>query len=137
MTAEHDYYKERDGQNTNMQGIIEGKALNPESISFSTEDKVREYFKDTPVMAKIAYCESKFKQFDKEGNVLKGELTPEDIGVMQINEYFHGDTVNALGINIYVLDGNLEYAKWLYEKEGTAPWSASKYCWDSNELAMI
>jgi len=121
-----------------VQGITNGKALDPKSNNISTEFIVREYFADTPILARIAYCESKFKQFDNQGNTLRGEVTPKDLGVMQINEYFHGDTANTLGIDLYTLKGNLEYAMWLYEKEGTQPWISSQKCWDTyNELARI
>jgi len=117
--------------------IVEGKALMASSNA-SVETHVREYFKETPILAKIAYCESRFRQYDEKGNLLRGELTPKDVGVMQINEYYHGDTADKLGINVHTLEGNLAYAKWLYEREGTQPWASSQKCWDKyEELARI
>jgi len=113
--------------------IAEGKALDPRAAEMPIETHVREYFADTPILSKIAYCESRFRHFKENGEVLRGEITPEDIGVMQINEYYHGDTAKRLGINIYTLEGNLAYAKWLYEKEGVAPWIYSKKCWSQLE----
>jgi len=118
--------------------IAEGKALDPRVAEMSIEAHVREYFSDTPILSKIAYCESHFRHFKSNGEVLTGEITPEDIGVMQINEYFHGDTAERLGINIYTLEGNLEYARWLYEREGEAPWVSSKKCWSNmDHIAKI
>lgn len=103
------------------------------------EGDVREYFRDTPILAKIAYCESKFQQYDKDGNVLRGTLTPDDLGIMQVNEYYHGTAAKKLGFNIHNVKGNLGYAKWLYEKEGTKPWASSAKCWtarSNQEIAL-
>ena len=116
--------------------IVDNKALDPSRNKISTEEIVREYFADTPILAEIAGCESRFRHYDKNGDVIRGELTPKDVGVMQINEYYHGKTVDILGYNIYTLEGNMAYAKWLYEQEGTTPWNSSKYCWGKKQLAM-
>ncbi|MSU56026.1 MAG: hypothetical protein EXS51_01820 [Candidatus Taylorbacteria bacterium] len=97
------------------------------------EEYVREYFKDTPIMAEIAKCESHFRHLGANGKVLRGELTAEDTGVMQINEFYHEDTAKTLGIDLHTLDGNLAYAKWLYKKEGTTPWYSSAKCWQKSD----
>lgn len=96
------------------------------------ESYVREYFKDTPVMAEIAKCESRFRHVGKTGKVIRGEVTPDDVGVMQVNEYFHEKTAKTLGLDLRTLDGNLAYAKWLYAKEGTKPWFSSSKCWQKS-----
>lgn len=102
------------------------------------EQYVREYFKDTPVMAEIAKCESRFRHTARNGKVLRGEVVVEDVGVMQINEFYHEDTAKALGLDLHTLDGNLAYAKWLYAKEGSTPWYSSSKCWQkSNTLARM
>ncbi|MDO8620112.1 MAG: hypothetical protein Q7R64_02060 [bacterium] len=102
------------------------------------EEYVREYFKDTPIMAEIAKCESRFRHLGKSGKVLRGELTSDDLGVMQINEFYHEDTAKVLGIDLHTLDGNLAYAKWLYQKEGTVPWYSSSKCWQKERtLAQV
>jgi hypothetical protein len=105
------------------------------------KEAIREYvedsFQDVPILGTIAWCESKFTHFDEEGNVMRGEVNVSDIGVMQINEYYHGDTAERLGIDIYTLDGNISYAKYLFEKEGTTPWLSSSRCWkDSGHIAQ-
>ena len=117
--------------------IVDDKALDPSWNDVSTEDKVREYFIDTPVLAEIAYCESKFKHYNKNGEVIRGELTPEDVGVMQINEYFHEKTYGILEINVHTLEGNMEYAQWLYDREGTTPWNSSKHCWGKTQTIAM
>lgn len=95
----------------------------------TTQDKVEHYFSDLPIMVDIARCESRFRQHDKSGNILRGVKTPADVGVMQINEKFHLSESKKLGYNIYTLEGNMAYARYLYEKQGARPWLASSHCW--------
>ena len=95
----------------------------------STEEYVRGYFKDIPVMVDIAYCESRFRQYDKTGEIFRGKVNNKDVGVMQINEFYHLDTAEDANYNIYTLEGNTAYARKLYEKYGTEPWNSSRPCW--------
>ncbi len=99
------------------------------SKPLTTEESVNAYFSDLPIMIDIAHCESRFRQTDKLGNVFRGVQNPYDVGVMQINEMYHLDESKKLGIDIYTLKGNMEYARHLYEKEGARPWMASSACW--------
>lgn len=93
------------------------------------EAYVREYYRDTPILSEIAACESRFRHLDTDGKPLRGELSYDDVGVMQINEFFHEDRAKRFGFDLHTLDGNLAYAKWLYGKEGVTPWSSSSKCW--------
>ncbi len=95
----------------------------------STEKYVREYFKDIPIMIQIARCESTFRHLDRDGNIHRGRVNKSDLGVMQINEYYHGETAIKKNLDIYTLEGNMAYARDLYEREGTRPWNSSKPCW--------
>jgi hypothetical protein len=95
------------------------------------ESYVREYFKETPILAEIARCESRFRQVGKDGQVLRGESNKSDLGLLQVNEYYHGEKAVDLGFDLTTVNGNLAYAKYLYDKEGTKPWNASKKCWGS------
>ncbi len=95
----------------------------------SIETYVREYFKDEPILAEVARCESTFRQYDSNGTILRGRVNSDDVGVMQINKFYHEDTADALGYDIYSIDGNLAFGRWLYQKYGAAPWSASSSCW--------
>ena len=88
-------------------------------------------------MAQIAYCESRFRHVGSDGNLFRGEINNRDVGVMQVNEYYHLAQAVKLGYDIYTLDGNLAYAQWLYNKEGTVPWLSSSPCWGKeNHIAM-
>ncbi len=107
------------------------------STMMSTEQYVRKYFKDIPIMIQVARCESTFRQLDDDGEVHRGRVVPQDVGVMQINEYYHLDQALKKNIDIYSLDGNLSYARDLYEREGTTPWNSSKPCWGKYEKQNI
>ena len=92
------------------------------------EARVRSYFHDIPVMVDIAWCESKYIQHTKDGEVMRG-VVQSDMGVMQVNEYYHGETAQKLGLDLTTLEDNMAYARYLYVREGTRPWNSSKHCW--------
>lgn len=91
---------------------------------------VQKYFEETPIMAKIAMCESSLKHYGANGKVIRGKVDDADVGLMQINERYHGETAKKMGLDLETIEGNLAYAKYLYDKEGTKPWNASKKCWN-------
>jgi len=104
-------------------------------IGKNTEEVVRSYFSDVPVMIQIARCESQFRHTLADGSILQGEVDPADTGVMQINKRYHGKTATELGLDLSNLYDNMAYARSLYERKGTKPWSASAPCW-SRTIAM-
>lgn len=118
--------------------LVENRKEESENeIDRDVEAHVREYFSDIPIMAEIARCESHFTQFGKNGQVIRGIQNPKDVGVMQINEHYHLEQSKKLNLDIYTIDGNLEYARYLYEKQGARPWMASSACWAKfTELAI-
>jgi hypothetical protein len=85
-------------------------------------------------MIAIAGCESHFRQYDKDGSVLKNPNSSA-IGIMQIMSSAHNDRAADLGIDIYTTQGNLAFAKKLYDEQGTAPWNSSKGCWGKTQSA--
>lgn len=97
-----------------------------------TETAVREYFADIPAMISIAKCESGFRQYTTNGTPLRGSNLY--IGVFQIDEKIHADIARGMGMDIFTLDGNLAYAKYLYEKSGTRPWAG---CVKNTDTAPI
>ena len=96
----------------------------------TVEETVREYFADIPVMIEVARCESKFRQFADSGNVLRGGVGGQMIGVYQFFDRYHVGPASALGFDIETLEGNLDYARHTYAQEGTAPWNSARDCWD-------
>lgn len=96
----------------------------------SIKEKVQAAFKDTPILFDIARCESRFRQFHSNGNVLFGGYRDGMVGLMQINAPVHNQQAIRLGYDIKTLEGNMAYAKYLYEQYGTRPWIDSKHCWE-------
>lgn len=126
-------------QETTVLGVVEkAHTISMYIPSALVEARVRSYFEDQPIMIEIAWCESRFRQTAKDGTVLRGEVNNSDLGVMQVNEYYHGDTAARLGFDLYTLEGNLKYARDLYEREGVVPWNSSRPCWGgSAHLASL
>lgn len=95
----------------------------------AVEQTVRAAFADVPILIKIAHCESRFRQYDENGKVLYNEQGSSAVGVMQIMSSIHSSAASRLGFDITTVEGNLGYARHLYNQEGTRPWNASAYCW--------
>jgi hypothetical protein len=90
---------------------------------------IKTSFAHTPILIKIASCESGMVHYRTGGTVLQGRQDPDDTGVMQINKRFHLATAQRMGLNIYNVHDNITYAKYLYKTQGTRPWKASQGCW--------
>jgi hypothetical protein len=60
-----------------------------------------------------------------------------DIGLLQINEDFHGKKAESMGYNIYTDHGNLDYGDVLLKTEGLRPWSLSRRCWGAENSAKF
>jgi hypothetical protein len=99
------------------------------------EKRVREYFKDIPVMIEIARCESNFRQFTDAGNVLRGGDGGGMVGVYQFFESIHAAGAKALGFDIATLEGNLAYARHVYNSEGVTPWEPVRSCFEKTTTA--
>ncbi|MCA9359958.1 hypothetical protein KC850_02885 [Candidatus Kaiserbacteria bacterium] len=100
-----------------------------EAVEKNTEAIVRTYFEDIPIMAEIARCESTFRHELEDGSVLRGRVDPADTGVMQINKRYHEAAATAMSLDLDDIHQNMEYARYLYDTQGTQPWSASMPCW--------
>ena len=122
--------------NLNQNNII---STSTEIVSTSTikkadiQSKVKVAFADAPIMQRVAYCESRNRQFDTDGSIFRGIVNNRDVGVFQINEKYHLSDSKKMGVNIYTVDGNLEYAQFLYKTQGTRPWNSSKPCWGNTD----
>lgn len=116
--------------------IVDSNVLAQTEVVTDTEAVVREYFADIPVMIQVARCESTFRHTLADGTVLRGYVDNRDTGVMQINTYYHGETADTMGLDLEDIYDNMAYARDLYERQGTQPWSASAPCW-SRTLASL
>ena len=115
------------GVTINKEISIDNRFLTEKQIELKKE--ATDYFKDYPILVKIAGCESQFRQYDSNGDTIKGKVNKGDLGLMQINKYYHEDKANELGFDLDTVEGNMAYAKYLYEKEGEKPWLSSSKCW--------
>ncbi|HEX9503228.1 MAG TPA: peptidoglycan-binding domain-containing protein [Patescibacteria group bacterium] len=91
---------------------------NPNAI---VEGAVRFYFADVPAMADIARCETGFRQYNPDGSALH-DASGTYVGIFQISERIHTAKAKSLGFDISTIDGNLGYARYLYNSSGTGPW---------------
>lgn len=82
---------------------------------------------DSHIGLAIAQCESGIKQ--KINGVIVSNPVTADRGTFQINVEYHGDTARKMDLNIYTIEGNVLYAKYLFDKNGTRDWRASEHCW--------
>jgi hypothetical protein len=105
--------------------------------SKNTEAIVRSYFQDIPIMIEIARCESTFRHELSDGSILQGRVDNDDTGVMQINKRYHEETAIAMDLNLDDIYHNMVYARYLYERQGTQPWSASMPCWGKSLAANV
>ena len=117
----------------NIQNSTEADFINTKAV----EAYVKSQYADEPILVDIARCESTFRQFDQTGNVIRGKVNKGDVGVMQINEHYHADDAAKLGYNIYTIEGNVAFGKYLYDKYGSQPWDSSSPCWsEGRQLAV-
>ena len=101
--------------------------------SQTVEEYINDYFSDLPIMAAVAACESHSQQFDKNGKVVKN-ANSSAVGVFQIMSSIHATFADQkLGLDIYSLQGNAAYARYMYERQGLKPWEASKACWSKSQ----
>jgi len=104
----------------------------------TTEEIIAERFAETPILKKIAFCESRNRQIDSiTGKALRGTVNSQDIGLMQINEKYHLSDSQKLGFDIYTLEGNIDYAQHLYKTQGVRPWIHSSPCWDASNVFAL
>lgn len=74
----------------------------------------------------IAKCESGGVH-EVDGVIVRSSTN--DIGLFQINIYYHEKRSRELNIDIYTEEGNTKYALLLFEENGTKPWNPSHKCW--------
>lgn len=86
----------------------------------------------SPVMQRIAKCESSAEQVSEKNGQIKYNVNTDktiDIGYMQINST-HFAEATKLGYDLTKKEDNIAFAEHLYETQGTEPWYSSKSCWD-------
>lgn len=112
-------------------GYAFGAVTNP-ITTFATVEKIVTVEMESPVMQRIAKCESGNTHFDpKTKQVLVRTNTNKsyDQGKFQINSIWNSKATE-LGYNLMVEKDNEAFAMYLYKTHGTEPWVYSKSCWN-------
>ena len=86
-------------------------------------------YADYRILHDIVKAESRWRQFDETGVVLKGVINQKDTGLFQINTSFWLAKANQLEYDIYEPEGNLKMGLWIYRNHGVKPWSWSQSMW--------
>jgi hypothetical protein len=100
--------------------------LLPKAEAAETEEAIDE------ILQKIADCESGGKQFYSDGRVVLNvnKDGSADVGLYQINLRYHGAEIARQKLDVINSEeDNKKFALYLYQRNGTADWSASKHCW--------
>ena len=83
----------------------------------------------SPVLIRIAHCESNKKHFENGQVLVRANKNGTiDKGIFQINSVWDKQATK-LGLNLMVEEDNIAFAKWLYKNRGTEEWYSSKRCW--------
>lgn len=97
----------------------------------AVKSAVQEVFAEVPEMVAVAQCESKFRQYTDSGNVFYGGYGGHMVGVFQVYSLVHQNAAATLGYDITTLEGNIGYARHLYNTQGLTPWNSSRTCWET------
>jgi hypothetical protein len=104
-------------------------------------DETSSLFAGYPLLERISACESTGnpngipRQFLSDGSILWGNDPKtglpihRDVGATQINSWVWLTTAQKMGDDLFTLQGNVTFAKYLFDTYGSAPWSASRGCW--------
>ena len=95
--------------------------------SAQVEAILRAYFADIPAMVEVARCESRFRQFAADGTTLT-DPSNSWIGAFQVSR-IHSAKATAMGYDLDSLEGNMMYARFLYQQSELGPWRSSESCW--------
>lgn len=115
--------------------------LNEVDPNFHIKNKVIAFFEDNNAseMIPIIQCESNFRHYNEDGDVLRNRSGSNAIGVAQIMSSVHPDpkiikrynkrfdmdiTIDTFDVNTF--EGNLGYALVLYKVNGVRDWECSK-----------
>lgn len=106
---------------------VHTKEVNLDSLitSYSDEFNVSEN-----LARRIIGCESGFNP-DATNKNYKGDVHwSTDIGMGQINDYYHKTRMDEMGLDIYDHEDNLRYT-FILLSEGETHYKASKFCWNN------
>lgn len=115
--------------------FVIGSKINNKVVYKEVEKEiVREVDVASPILERIAKCESGGSHYDANGQVLMVANTNKsvDVGKYQINNKVWGKKATELGFNLVVEEDNHSMAKWIFYNRGTEDWKYSRKCWVKN-----
>jgi len=89
-------------------------------------ERVKQEFKDAPIMVEVARCESRFKPAAHNTKLNKDGTT--DGGIFQLNSV-HDEELALLGLDKFDPEDNIKFTRLLYDRSGLRPWESSRGCW--------
>lgn len=99
--------------------------------SYQTIEKVVEIETISPVLNRIAKCESTTGHYNKHGQVAfhANNNGTVDVGKYMINSIWDSKATE-MGLDLTVESDNEAFAQYLYKNFGTVHWEASRKCWN-------
>ncbi len=92
----------------------------------------KKYNVSSSTVRAVAKCESQLYGSAINYNRLPdGTVWSTDKGYLQINDYYHKDTMKRLGLDWNDEWDSLEYGIMMMSEQGLSPWKASAQCWRS------
>jgi hypothetical protein len=108
------------------------REVNPKTVTAQGIETivVKTVYAESPIMERIAKCESGGKHYDSTGQVVMRSNTNKsvDVGKFQINSVWF-KKATELGFDVTTEKGNTDMAYWIYANRGTQDWYASRDCW--------
>jgi hypothetical protein len=98
--------------------------------------KTQDIWAGYPELKRACSCESwgspdKEPREFKDGKLLRGTPNQNDVGACQISTTYWLKKSADMGYDIFTYKGNVEFAKYLFNKYGMSPWLWSKHCWEN------
>lgn len=105
----------------------------PITVGFDVNTEItrlsKQYLIDEDLVKRIIKCESGFVKDALNINKRDGVAWSKDIGLGQINDYYHKETMIKLGLDIYTPKDNLAYMFILLKEDPLVHYKASSGCW--------
>ncbi|MBM3274135.1 MAG: lytic transglycosylase domain-containing protein [Candidatus Sericytochromatia bacterium] len=85
------------------------------------------------ILMAIAFKESNWRHYNRDGSVLRGQWTPSDVGIMQINEKAHPAAFPRARTDMrYNIEYGARYLKWQFERYGN--WEEAVAAYNSGSV---
>lgn len=110
--------------------FIAGAYLNP-MVTYATQEKIVTVDSESPVMDRIAKCESNGSHYAPSGQVVYNANSngTVDVGIFQINSIWN-KKATEMGLDLTKEEDNKAFGLYLYKNFGTEPWKYSAHCWN-------